>query len=56
MLVAEKESGPQRSEGQLAIGEGSKLGNEPPFCAATMRSFRSVRNTQCADGNYLEPL
>ena len=43
----------RKSEGKLANGEGSKLGHEPPF-AATMFSFRSIRNTQCPDGNYSE--
>jgi hypothetical protein len=31
-------------------------GKRAPVCAATMLSFRSIRNTQCPGGNYLEPL
>jgi hypothetical protein len=50
VLVAEKKNGPQRSEGQLAIGEGSKLGNEPPFalrpCSASGAS--AIRNVPMA--------
>jgi hypothetical protein len=40
---SEKGNGPQRCEGQLANGESSKLGHEPPFalrpCSADAFAF-----------------
>jgi|RhiMethySRZTD1v2_1073278.scaffolds.fasta_scaffold212902_4 hypothetical protein len=37
-----KKYGPQRSEGQSANANGSKLGNEPPICALIFVSFAAL--------------
>jgi hypothetical protein len=47
--ISGKENGPQRSEGQLAIGEGLEVGKRATICTLTMSASGTLFNAQCHD-------